>query len=68
MHLSYVVHTSQIYNGDFAKFCGLPRIYELKLKDSLSKKHEDNVSDSINKIRKAQNEHLNIVCQNLNGL
>ena len=27
--LSYVVCNGQIYGGDFAKFCGLLRIYEL---------------------------------------
>ena len=27
--LSYVLSASQIYSGDFAKFCGLLRIYEL---------------------------------------
>ena len=27
--LSYVCSASQIYGGDFAKFCGLLKIYEL---------------------------------------
>ena len=27
--LSYVCSASQIYGGDFAKFCGLLRMYEL---------------------------------------
>ena len=35
--LSYVLSNSQIY-GDFAKFCGVLRIYELYLKDQ---KHEN---------------------------
>ena len=29
LYLSYVSSNSQIYGGDFAKFCGLLRIYEL---------------------------------------
>ena len=29
LDLSFVVHNGQIYNEDFAKFCGLLRIYEL---------------------------------------
>ena len=29
LDLSYVCCDSQIYGGDFAKFCGLLRIYEL---------------------------------------
>ena len=27
--LSYICSNAQIYDGDFAKFCGLLRIYEL---------------------------------------
>ena len=29
LDLSYIYSNSQIYSGDFAKFCGLFRIYEL---------------------------------------
>ena len=39
-----------------------------KKKENMDKERPRNFSYSSNKIRKAQNEHLNIACQNLNAL